>query len=189
MMALTWCDDADGDARSGPSRLPDGISCGNAGSMDRTLPPDDAVRERARAMLSQASHAALAYADPLPGISRIALGLCPAGHPVTLISALAPHFAALRANPASALMVGEVGAKGDPLVHPRLMVRTVAAFLPDDAPDRADVRRHWLETHPKSALYADFADFAFVRLLPVSALLNAGFGRAFHLTAGDLHPE
>lgn len=154
--------------------------------MDRTLPPDDAARGQARAILAGARHAALAYADPDPGVSRIALGLSPVGQPVTLISALAPHFAALQANPACALMVGEVGEAGDPLAHPRLMIRARAAFVAPDAPDRTTLRAHWLATHPKAALYVDFADFAFVRLTPVSALLNAGFGRAFRLTPADL---
>ena len=37
---------------------------------------------------------------------------------LTLVSALAPHFRALRENPDCALMLGEVGDKGDPLTHP-----------------------------------------------------------------------
>ena len=77
---------------------------------DATLPATDEARASVRAMLAAARHAALAYADPLPGISRIALGLCPEGRPVTLISALAPHFAALAALPDCALLIGEPGA-------------------------------------------------------------------------------
>lgn len=154
--------------------------------MDRTLPPDDTVRAQARAMLAGARHAALAYADPMPGISRISFGLCPRRRPLTLISALAPHYAALRANPACALLLGEVGGRGDPLTHPRLMIRSVAAFVAPDAPDRAELRAHWLTTHPKSGLYIDFDDFALVRLAPVSGLLNAGFGRAYRMTPDDL---
>jgi putative heme iron utilization protein len=48
------------------------------------------------------------------------------------------------------------------------------------------LRAHWLKGHPKAALYIDFADFAFVRLTPESALLNGGFGRAFRLSPEDL---
>jgi hypothetical protein len=36
------------------------------------------------------------------------------------------------------------------------------------------------------ANYVDFGDFGFVRLVPLSALLNGGFGRAVRLTAQDL---
>lgn len=155
---------------------------------DPTLPPDDTARAAARALLAM-RHAALAYTDAAtgtPGISRIALGLGPDGLPLTLISALAPHSAGLATHPDCALMVAEPTGKGDPLTHPRLMIRTRAAFLASDAPARAALRAHWLAGHPKAALYIDFADFAFVRLVPVSALLNAGFGRAYRLTPADL---
>lgn len=152
--------------------------------------PDDAARSLARDLLRQ-PFAALAWTDPdsgTPGISRIALGLDPAGDPITLISALAGHTAALRASPDCALMVSEAAAKGDPLSHPRLMVRARARFVAPDDPTRADLRAHWLKGHPKAALYVDFADFAFVRLQPLSALLNAGFAKAFRLAPADLRP-
>ena len=154
---------------------------------DPVQPADDAARAEARALLA-ANHAALAYLDPTgaPAISRIAFGLCTLGQPMTLISSLASHFAALKADPRCSLMVGEVGAKGDPLTHPRLMIRAHAAFVSADAPDRPALRAHWLKGHPKAALYIDFTDFAFVRFTPESALLNGGFGRAFRLSPEDL---
>jgi len=92
---------------------------------DRTLAATDDARILARILLCAATHAALAVTDAdtgAPGISRIAWGLGPDGGPVTLISALAPHFAALKAHPACAVMVGEAGHKGDPLTHPRSQV-------------------------------------------------------------------
>lgn len=156
---------------------------------DRTLPPDEAARGLARSLLAGARHAALAVTDAAtgtPGISRIAFGLDDAGCPVTLVSALADHHAALLAYPDCAFMVGEPGPRGDPLTHPRLMVRARAAFVAPEAPDRPGLRARWLADHPKAALYVDFADFAFVRLVPVAALLNAGFARAFRLTPADL---
>ncbi|MDT8856893.1 pyridoxamine 5'-phosphate oxidase family protein [Paracoccaceae bacterium Fryx2] len=157
---------------------------------DPVAPADPESRAQALALLAQARHAALAVIDPdgAPGISRIALGLCPDGLPLTLISALAPHTAALRARPVAALMVGDPGPKGDPLTSPRLMVRVTATFLDRAAPGHAALRDHWLSGHPKARLYVDFADFAFVRLTPLSALLNGGFGRAFRLTPDDLCP-
>lgn len=151
---------------------------------------DAEARAIARALLEGARHAALAFtdADGSPGISRIAFGLAPDGTPVTLVSGLAVHFAALRDHPACAVMVGEPGAKGDPLTHPRLMIKARAGFVPSDDPARPAIRAHWLETNPKAKLYADFPDFAFVRLMPVSALLNGGFGKAFRLGPQDLRP-
>lgn len=150
---------------------------------------DDVARAQAMAMMRAARHAALAYLDPdcnAPGISRIAYGVDMAGHPLTLISALAAHARALQANPVCAVMLGEPGEKGDPLTHPRLMIRAEAQFVAGDAPERAALRAHWLKGHPKAALYVDFADFSFVRLQPLSALLNMGFARAYQLTAQDL---
>lgn len=150
---------------------------------------DDAARQMARGLIAEARFAALAVTDAndgLPGISRVAFGCLPSGGLVSLISALAPHFAALQAHPDCALMIGEVGAKGDPLTHPRLMIRARASFVAVDDPARAALRAEWLVLHPKAKLYVDFADFAFVRFTPVSALLNGGFARAFRLTAGDI---
>jgi heme iron utilization protein len=143
---------------------------------------------QARAMLQAARHAALSWIDPsgAPGISRIALGLDAAGAPVTLVSDLTQHAPALRAQPLCALMVGEVGARGDPLTHPRLMIRARASFIETDDPARAGLRAKWLDDHPKSKLYVDFADFRFLRFEVISALLNAGFGRAHPLSAADL---
>lgn len=158
---------------------------------DPVADADDKARAQARAMLAAARHASLAWTDPenaTPGISRIAFGLDGAGVPLTLISALAPHSAALAAHPAAAVMVGEPGITGDPLAHPRLMLRVTARFVDRSRADHAALRSIWLADHPKSELYVDLGDFAFVRLLPISALLNAGFARAFRLTAEDLRP-
>lgn len=151
-------------------------------------PADDAARALAHDLLT-ACHGALAWADAEtghPSVSRVAFGLCPEGLPLTLISGLAPHMAALKADPRCSVMLGEVGDKGDPLTHPRLMIRARAVFVAADDPARPALRTHWLKGHPKAALYVDFADFAFVRLVPESALLNGGFARAHRLTPADL---
>lgn len=157
---------------------------------DPVAPADAEARALARSLLDGARHAALAVtdADGAPAISRIAFGLAPDGTPVTLVSALAPHFAALRVRPACAVLIGEPGPKGDPLTHPRLMLKAQAALVDPGDPARPALRDRWLADHPKSRLYADFADFAYVRLHPVSALLNGGFARAFRLGPDDLLP-
>lgn len=158
---------------------------------DPVQPADAEALALALSILTGARHAALAYtdADGTPSISRIAFGLDPDGTPLTLVSALAPHRAALEARPDCAVMLGEPGARGDPLTHPRLMVKARAGLVAPDDPARPALRALWLETHPKAKLYVDFADFAFVRLDPVSALLNGGFGRAFRLGPQDLRPR
>lgn len=157
---------------------------------DPVAPADDAARQLAQKLM-QAHHAALAWTDPktgTPGISRIGFALAPDGGPMTLISSLAPHFAALRQTPACAVLLGEVGDKGDPLTHPRLMIRATAAFIAPDDPTRAPLRDAWLAAQPKAKLYIDFVDFALVRLHPQSALLNGGFARAYRLSVADLAP-
>ena len=159
---------------------------------DPVLPVDDAARAQSRALLTQARHGALAYTDSAsgtPGISRIAVGLDAAGWPVTLISSLSAHHAGLAKHPLAALMVGEPGPKGDPLTHPRLMIRVLAQFIDRADPAHAALRDLWLRGHPKAKLYIDFADFGFVRLTPLSAFLNGGFGRAVRLDPADLLPE
>lgn len=156
---------------------------------DPVAPADDEARALARRLLDEARHAALAVIDPAtgaPGISRVALTQDTDGAILTLISALAPHTAALRADPRCAVLVGEPGPKGDPLTHPRLMIRAEAAFLDRADPAYPAIRGRYLTRQPKARLYIDFADFSLVRLRPLSALLNGGFARAFRLTPQDL---
>ena len=134
-------------------------------------------------------HAALAWTDPdtgTPGISRIAFARDPEAGLLTLVSGLAPHFRALRDRADCALMLGEVGDKGDPLTHPRLMIRAQAAFIALDDPSRPGIRARWLDRSPKARVYIDLPDFVFVRLTPTSALLNGGFARAFHVPPESL---
>jgi putative heme iron utilization protein len=66
------------------------------------------------------------------------------------------------------------------------MIRAKASFLPPDDPARPAIRQRWLERNPKATIYIDLPDFAFVRLSPVSALLNGGFARAFYIDPKDL---
>ncbi|MCU0905390.1 MAG: pyridoxamine 5-phosphate oxidase [Tabrizicola sp.] len=155
---------------------------------DPVQPADDDARALVHRLMTL-GHAALAWSDPdtgTPGISRIAFARDPEAGMLTLVSGLAPHFRALRDRPDCALMLGEVGEKGDPLTHPRLMIRARASFVAADDPARPGIRDRWLVRAPKATLYIDLPDFAFVRLTPVSALLNGGFARAFHVSPEDL---
>jgi putative heme iron utilization protein len=150
---------------------------------------DDEAQALARRLLTGARIAALAVIDPATGapfVSRVAFGLGPGGEVLTLVSDLALHARALRADPRASLLVGEPGARGDPLVHPRLTLRATADFVAAGAPERAGMRAAWLRDHPKAALYADFADFHFIRFAVESGHLNGGFGKAYALSANDL---
>lgn len=120
-----------------------------------------------------------------PPVSRIAFGKIN-GTRVTQISDLARQSRTIRQNPAVSVLIGEPGPKGDPLIHPRLTLQATARPIVSNTPEHMQNRDLWLETHPKAALYTDFADFAFVELAPLSVALNGGFDKAFALTPADL---
>jgi len=150
-------------------------------------PTDNEARALAQRLISEARFASLGVHHPKtshPHVSRIALALDPEGGPMTLISTLSLHTTALKSAPACSLLVGEPGAKGDPLTHPRLSISCKALFQSDKS-----LREHYLSQYPKAALYVDFSDFVFVRFTMESADLNGGFGKAFALTASDLIPN
>lgn len=149
---------------------------------------DDEARALARRLVRASRHAAIAVLEAgsgFPLASRVLTGTDVDGTPVILISALAPHMAALRADPRASLLYGEAG-KGDPLAHARITVKVTAEEVGKGGEAHARIRRRFLARHPKAALYADFPDFAFFRLAPSSASLNGGFGRAYLIEADDL---
>jgi heme iron utilization protein len=107
------------------------------------------------------------------------------GSPLILVSRLATHTANLERDARASLLLAAAG-RGDPLAHPRLTV--LGTFIPVAREDAREprLRRRFLARHPKSELYAGFADFSFWRLDVVSAHLNAGFARAADLKAADI---
>lgn len=154
---------------------------------DVLQPVDDAARRLAKGLVRQARFAALATLDPLdgsPSVSRVSLATAMDGAPGFLISALSGHFANLDADPRCSLLVGEPG-KGDPLAHPRMTLIGRARRLAPGT-QRELFKARYLSRHPKSALYADFPDFAFWLFETDRASLNGGFGKAYALGGGDL---
>lgn len=103
------------------------------------------------------------------------------GSPIILVSRLSTHTANLECDGRASILLA-AGGKGDPLAHPRLTV--LGNFVRRD--DDPRLRRRFLARHPKSELYAGFADFSFWRMTVVSAHLNGGFARAADLTAQDV---
>ena len=98
------------------------------------------------------------------------------GSPVLLMSGLSAHTKNLDADDRASILLSAPG-KGDPLAHPRLTVVGRLGRVVEE-PLRARLKRRFLARHPKSALYADFGDFAFWRLATHSAHLNGGFAKA-----------
>jgi putative heme iron utilization protein len=107
------------------------------------------------------------------------------GAPLILVSRLATHTANLECDGRASLLLAETG-KGDALAHPRLTVLGTMAPVGRDSAEEPRIRRRFLSRHPKSELYAGFADFAFWRMGTVSAHLNGGFARAADLSAAEM---
>ena len=107
------------------------------------------------------------------------------GSPLILVSRLSTHTANIEVDPRASVLLASTG-KGDPLAYPRLTVLGAFAKIERGAADEERVQRRFLCRHPKSNIYAGFADFSFWRLKVVSAHLNGGFARAADLKASDL---
>jgi len=158
--------------------------------MAKELPPHSAdenakARSEARALLSAAPYAALAYLEPetiRPAIGRISISLID-DTLVTFISDLSAHTMGLEANSTCALMLGEIG-KGDGLASPRLSLTATAHAVPDN--QREALIAAFLINHPKAKLYASFQDFNFYRFDVEKAAYYGGFGRAHNFSASDL---
>ena len=153
-----------------------------ANQNDPFRPLDDDAREIMAGLLGE-THAALAVIDPetgSPSVTRIGF-LWLGGQAMTIISTLSTHTAALDANPACGIMLGQPEPKGDPLTYPRLSLDTTAQTL-----DKAEWRDRYIAARPKTKLYFDFTDFRLIRFNVTKGLLNAGFGKAFKVTPADL---
>ena len=163
---------------------------------ETTQKPFDPVRDASAEALRTAHHllkdsryASLATLDPEghPSASLVSFALDRSGVPFIFVSRLSAHTQHLLADPKAALLVGEPG-KGDPLAHARMTIKCRAEPVAKDSDDVILLKTLYLARHPKAALYADFPDFVFMRLVPLGALLNGGFGKAFRLTADELRP-
>lgn len=138
----------------------------------------------AKALLRATRAGALATLDrntghPFASLVNVATDVD--GSPLILVSRLSTHTANLETDPRASVLLAATG-KGDPLAHPRLTV--LGAFLRID--DEPRLPQRFLAHHPKSELYAAFADFSFWRLTVASAHLNGGFARAADLTPAQV---
>lgn len=156
-----------------PGRLPEGAS-----------PPADfhpvAVAKDLLRSIRAGTLATLDRNTGHPFASLVNVATDADGAPVILVSRLATHTANLEVDGRASILLAAVG-KGDPLAHPRLTTLGVMVRS-----DEARLRRRFLARHPKSSLYAGFADFSFWRLAMISAHLNGGFARAADLAAADV---
>jgi putative heme iron utilization protein len=168
-----------------------GETGGASPKFDPIRPTDDAARAQSRTLIRMARTGALATLDgsghPFASLTSLATDVD--GQPLILVSQLSTHTANLARDPRASLLVatgGQTGGKGDPLAHPRLSVKVVARPVGREGEEGARIRRRFLARQPKAALYVDFPDFGFIRLVIAGASLNGGFGKAFELTRDDL---
>lgn len=146
-------------------------------------PPPEQMQEfvsESKNLLRSVRAGALATLDAggFPFATLVNVATAADGSPVLLMSRLAVHTRNLEARPQASILLTRTG-KGDPLAHPRL---TVSGLLARDA-DPA-LRARFLARHPKSELYAGFADFSFWRMRVTGFHLNGGFARA-----ADFEPQ
>ena len=150
--------------------------------------PDFDPHAVAKTLARTIRSAALATIDRNTGhpfVSLVNVATDVDGSPLILISRLATHTANLERDGRASLLLAAAG-KGDPLAHPRLTLIGIFAPVGREDADAPRLRRRFLARHPKSELYADFADFSFWRLRVASAHLNAGFARAADLKAAEV---
>jgi heme iron utilization protein len=163
------------------------------GSMPNRLPenapaPDFDPKSVAKGLLRSTRAGSLATLDrntghPFASLVNVATDVD--GSPLILVSRLSTHTANLEKDGRASVLLAATG-KGDPLAHPRLTLLGTFAEIAREDRNEPRIRRRFLARHPKSELYAGFADFAFWRLDAVSAHLNGGFARAADLKAADV---
>ena len=163
------------------------------GSMPNRLPenaraPDFDPKQVAKELLRTTRAGALATIDrntDHPFASLVNVATDADGAPLILISRLSTHTANLEIDGRASLLLASTG-KGDPLAHPRLTLIGDFTQVARNDTREPRLRRRYLARHPKSELYAGFADFSFWRLDAVSAHLNGGFARAADLKASEV---
>jgi heme iron utilization protein len=158
-----------------PDRLPEGAPAA-----------DFDAKTIAKALLRATRAGTLATLDrntghPFASLVNVATDVD--GSPLILVSRLSTHTANLERDGRASLLLAS-GGRGDPLAHPRLTV--LGTFVVRTAEAEPRIRRRFLARHPKSELYAGFADFSFWQMSVASAHLNAGFARAADLKGGEV---
>jgi heme iron utilization protein len=163
------------------------------GAMPNRLPesapaPDFDPKSVAKVLLRATRAGSLATIDrntghPFASLVNVATDID--GAPLILVSRLSTHTANLEQDGRASVLLASTG-KGDPLAHPRLTILGTFIQVARDSAEEPRIRRRFLARHPKSELYAGFADFSFWRLNAVSAHLNGGFARAADLKAADV---
>lgn len=103
--------------------------------------------------------------------------------PILLLSDMAEHTKAIKADGRVSLLFDGTGGLDQPLTGPRVTVLGRAERITDDR-----LKARFLARHPDAALYAGFKDFGFYRLTVDRAHLVGGFGKIRWIEAAELIP-
>jgi len=143
-----------------------------------------------RLLIRQARLGALATLDEdgFPHASLVQTATLSDGSPLLLLSGLARHTRNLGKDSRASLLVEE-HRPGAELQGARVSVKGTLEKIAADSDTLAGARRRFLARHPEAARFADFNDFGFYRLAPLSAHLVAGFGRISEVEAAALLTE
>ena len=135
--------------------------------------------------LDRASLATILPAEPA-GWPYASLVLVAVDHdlsPILLLSDMAEHTKAIKADGRVSLLFDGTGGLDQPLTGPRATVLGRAERIADER-----LKARFLARHPDAALYAGFKDFAFYRLAVERAHLVGGFGKIRWIEAAELVP-
>ena len=103
--------------------------------------------------------------------------------PILLLSDMAEHTKAIKADDRVSLLFDGTAGLDQPLTGPRATVLGRAERIADER-----LKARFLAHHPDAALYAGFADFGFYRIALERAHLVGGFGKIRWIGAAELAP-
>jgi len=153
---------------------------------ERAPVPEPTLAERGRTLIELGRIGTLStHSRKQPGFpfgSVMPYGPDQQGRPVFLISNMAMHTQNLKADARAGLLVMEESG-GDPLGAARITL--VGEVLPVPETETAAVRELYLRRHENARYWADFDDFGFCRMQPVSVYFIGGFGVMGWVTAEE----
>ena len=146
------------------------------------------ISHNVRDLVRRLDKAALATTLPNENVSwpYASLVLVAVAHdlsPILLMSDLALHSQAIRADNRVSLLFDGTAGLDQPLTGPRVTLLGRAEQTGDER-----LMKRFLARHPDAAMYAGFGDFRFYRVALERAHLVGGFGKVRWLTMAELLP-
>ncbi len=135
--------------------------------------------------LDRASLATILPAEPAgwPYASLVLVAIDHDLSPILLMSDMAEHTKAIKADDRVSLLFDGTGGLDQPLTGPRATVLGRAERTADER-----LKARFLARHPDAALYAGFKDFGFYRVAVERAHLVGGFGKIRWIDSAELAP-